>query len=279
MIRIVDITVRGISQEGEFVGSFVFDAGLQVVAANNRFGKSLAATSIAWCLGLERMFGLQDNDPSRFPVAVRDVIELNGKVNVPVLSSCSIMTIERTGGDRLRLTRQILGEPAHVLIEELAPDGSVTRTSTLLARKQAMKDETGGLQNFLFSWCGLPRVPIVNSRGEESEIYLENIAPLFYIDQSEGWTDLQALQVHRYGLLEIAEIAVEYLLGATTAIAARFARQTIAAREALLKGEASALSSLVTTLFERHGWITPWSDQGGVDAIAKRWSARTLATH
>jgi hypothetical protein len=276
MIRIVDISVRGNSQEGEFEGTFVFEEGLQVVSANNHFGKSLAVTSIAWCLGLERMFGLQDNDPSRFPVAVREVIELNGKVNVPVLSSRSIMTIERTGGDRLRLTREIMGDPARVSIEELTRDGSVTRKSILQARKQTMKDESGGLQNFLFSWCSLPRAAIVNNSGEQSEIYLENIAPLFYVDQNEGWTDLQALQVHRYGLLEISEIAVEYLLGATKTIAARFVRQTIAAKGALLKAEASALASLVTSLFERHGWITPWSDHGSISAIAKRWGERTL---
>lgn len=277
MIRIVEITVRGASQEGEFEGSFIFEPGLQVISAENHFGKSLAVTSVAWCLGLERMFGLQDNDPSRFPVAVRDVIELNGKVSVPVLSSRSILTVERASGERLRLTREIKGDPAQVLVEELSPDGAIARTSTLLARRQTMKDETAGLQNFLFSWFGLPRAPIVDNRGEASEIYLENIAPLFYIDQSEGWTDLQALQVFRYGLLEIADIAVEYLLGATKAIEARFARQTVAASEARLKAEASALTSLVNELFQRHGWITPWSDHGSVEAIAKRWGAKKLA--
>ena len=276
MIQIVEITVRGHSQEGEFEGSFMFEPGLQVISAVNHFGKSLAVTSVAWCLGLEKMFGLQDNDPSRFPVAVRDAIELNGKVSVPVLSSRSILTVERTGGERLRLTREIKGDPTQVLVEELAPDGAVLRTSTLLARRHTMKDETAGLQNFLFSWFGLPRAPIVDNRGEASEIYLENIAPLFYIDQSEGWTDLQALQVHRYGLLEISDIAVEYLLGATQAIEARFARQTVAANEARLKAEASTLASLVNGLFERHGWIAPWSDHGSVEAIAKRWGSKKL---
>ena len=276
MIRIVNITVQGSSKEGEFQGSFSFEEGLQVVSADNHFGKSLAVSSIAWCLGLERMFGLQDNDPSRFPVAVRDVIDLNGQINIPVLSSRSLLTIARTDSSLLRLTREIQGDPKHVVVEELASDGSIIRTSKLLARKQTMKDEAGGLQNFLFSWCGFPRTPIVNNRGEEAEIYFENIAPLFYIDQNEGWTDLQALQVHRYGLLEICDIAVEYLLGAQDAIKNRFTKQTIAAIEDRFEGEASNLTSLVTTLFQRHGWITSWSDHGSIAAISKRWSGQTL---
>ena len=277
MIHIEEIKVCGDSEAGAFEGVFPFKEGLQVVSAKNHFGKSLAVTSIAWCLGLERMFGLQDNDASRFPMAVREVIDLNGRVNVPVRSSRSILTLRRADGAGLRITREILGNPAEVLVEELGTDLIVSQTSRLQARKGTMKDEAAGLQNFLFVWCGLPRTPIMTNRGDESELYFENIAPLFYIDQNEGWTDLQALQVHRYGLLEISDVAVEYLLGATAAIAERFKRQTTAANEARLKAEASALSSLVITLFERHGWIIDtWSDHGGIATIVKRWGAQTL---
>jgi hypothetical protein len=277
MIHIEEIKVCGESDAGAFEGSFAFKEGLQVVSANNHFGKSLAVNSIAWCLGLEPMFGLQDNDPSRFPMAVREVIDLDGKINVPVRSSRSILTLRRADGAVLRLTREILGNPADVLVEELRADRTISKTSRLQARKQTMKDETAGLQNFLFTWGGLRRAPIMTNRGVESELYLENIAPLFYIDQSEGWTDLQALQVFRYGLLEISDVAVEYLLGATASIAERFKQQTIAATEARLKAEASVLASQVTVLFERHGWVTnTWSDHGGITTIVKRWSSQTL---
>lgn len=277
MIRIETIKVCGTSAVGEFEGGFVFKEGLQVISADNHFGKSLAVTSIAWCLGLECMFGLQDNDASRFPMAVREVIDFEGQFNIPVHSSRSILTLRRNDGAGLRLTRDILGNSAEVIVEELKPDSSILQTSKLQARKQTMKDETVGLQNFVFAWCGLKRMPIVTNRGSESELYLENIAPLFYIDQNEGWTDLQALQVHRYGLLEVSDIAVEYLLGAIAAIGQRFERQTVAANEDRLKADAFSLSSLVTTLFHRNGWITDtWSDYGGITTIIKRWGAQTL---
>ncbi len=277
MIRIEEIKISGESDVGAFEGSFKFKEGLLVVSANNNFGKSLAVTSIAWCLGLEPMFGLQDNDPSRFPIAVREEVDFVGKSNVAVRSSQSILTLRRADGLGLRLTREILGNPSQVLVEELGVDDVVSRTSKLQARKQTMKDASAGLQNFLFAWCSLPRAPIVTNRGDEAELYLENIAPLFYIDQSEGWTDLQALQVYRYGLLEISDVAVEYLLGATGAIAGRFERQSIAATDARLKAEAAALSLQVETLFKRHGWVTnAWSDHGGVSAIVKRWSSQSL---
>jgi hypothetical protein len=178
MIHIEEIKVCGESDAGPFEGFFAFEEGLQVVSADNHFGKSLAVTSIAWCLGLERMFGLQDNDASRFPMAVREVIDLDGNVNVPVRSSRSILTLRRADGVGLRLSREILGDPADVLV---GPDHTVSHTSRLQARKQTMKDEAAGLHNFLFAWCSLPRTPIVTNRGEESELYLEkHCAPFLH---------------------------------------------------------------------------------------------------
>ena len=277
MIHIEEVKVGGKSDAGLFQGSFEFKEGLQVVSADNHFGKSLAVTSIAWCLGLERMFGLQDNDPSRFPMAVREVIDLGGRVNIPVRASWSALTLRRSDGLGLRLTREIIGDPEYVLIEELSAEQRVLNTSKLQARKHTMKDAAGGLQNFLFSWCGLTRTPLLTNRGDESELYLENLAPLFYIDQNEGWTDLQALQVHRYGLLEISDVVVEYLLGATTAIGQRVQRQLLAANDARLKAEAEALSLHIVGLFQRHGWITDtWTDHGSIATIVKRWGAQTL---
>src|SRR5215203_3760805 len=39
--------------------------------------------------------------------------------------------------ERMRLTRDIKGSPANVVVEELSADGKITRTSTLLARKHS----------------------------------------------------------------------------------------------------------------------------------------------
>jgi hypothetical protein len=276
LIRIIEIAVDGTSDGGPFRGAFSFNPGLQVISAPNHFGKSLAVKAIAWCLGLEPMFGLQNNDPSCFPVAVRDVLDLDGARNVPVKSSHATLTLAREDDARIRLSRDIKGDPSSVKVEEFGGRGEVSRTSRLYARKQSMKDEHGGLQRFLFEWIGLPRAAVMNNSGNESEVYLENIAPLFFIDQNEGWTDLQALQVYRYGLQQISEIAVEYLLGAIEAVNARFALQTVAAREAKLKGSATGLASQVVAAFARQGWTYNWSAHGSVSDIARRWSTRGL---
>ncbi len=276
MISLLEIEVEGVSDAGPFGGGFSFVPGLQVISAQNYFGKSLAAKSIAWCLGLEPMFGLQNNDPSCFPVAVRDVVDLGDGDQILVRSSAAILTVARSDGKRLRLWRAIKGDPAEVVVQELTKAGQVERTSRLYARKYTMKDEHGGLQRFLFEWMGLPRVQVMTIKGDAGEVYLENIAPLFFIDQNEGWADLQSLQVYRYGLQQISEVAVEYLLGATDALSARLESQMAAAREANIKARAAELADLVVGLFAKQGWTYNWSSHGSVADIARRWSAQPL---
>ena len=139
-----------------------------------------------------------------------------------------------------------------------------------------MQDEHGGLQRFLFEWMGWPRQQILNTKGAASEVYFENLAPLFYIDQDEGWTDLQALQVGRYGQQQIAEIALEYLLGATDAINARVGKQLAVLREAALRESARTIADRVTGFFLRQGWEANWTGHGSIQDTITRWSLRGL---
>lgn len=275
MISIATIEVGGVSAAGEFRGTLEIKPGLQVVSADNAFGKTLACSAITWCLALEPMFGVRDDEPVRFPLAVRETVDLDGAKAARVISSYASITIVRSDGVRLRLTRDIVGNAKEVVVEE-SEDGKTWRQSRLIARFRTMSDETGGLQNFLFRWLGLPRRELLNNRGDRTEIYLENIAPHFVVDQTEGWATIQALQVARYGQQDIAAASVEYLLGADDALRARLHMQTAQSRQARLKFIAQDLAAQVIVAFERQGWPLDWSCQGSLDEIATRWSKKPL---
>ena len=51
MVHLESIEVKGLSDVGPFRGTLPLSPGLQVVSAHNSHGKSLAATTIVWCLG------------------------------------------------------------------------------------------------------------------------------------------------------------------------------------------------------------------------------------
>jgi DNA repair exonuclease SbcCD ATPase subunit len=139
-----------------------------------------------------------------------------------------------------------------------------------------MSDEHGGFQHFLFSWLGWPRVDVATFKPGRSEVYLENLAPLFYIDQDEGWTNIQALQISRYGQQQIGEIAVEYLLGALDALKGRVDRLRATQRGAELRDSARLIADQVNDSLIRRGWRVQWSGHGAVSEVLARWSRHKL---
>lgn len=275
MTQLKRVEVRGKSEGGDFSGTLEFAGGLQVISAKNAYGKSLAVKGVTWCLGLDPMFGNAENDPIRLPEAVREDLELAGHKSRVLSSECSI-TLEDERGRMLEITRPITGGDTRVVeVRERDPKGEA-RVSKLVARRGTMQDEHGGFQRFFFEWMGLPRVEVPTFRGPSAEIYLENLAPLFYIDQDEGWTNIQALQISRYGQLEISEIAVEYLLGATDALKAHIERLKASQRAAELKEAAKEIEAQLNDEMARHGWHIEWSSHGSVADIVKRWSKQKL---
>lgn len=273
MVEIEQIVINGMSTGGPFAGSLTLDSGLQIISGKNHFGKSLTATAITWCLAVEPMFGIQDNQPLCFPEAAYERLTLEG-VKHDILSSRGGLFIRHHDGRKLQLWRDIKGNTTVVHAVTVTSSGE-TKTLTLSTRYETMQDETGGFQYFLFEWMGWPRERVSTFRSE-AWLYLENLAPLFYIDQAEGWTNIQALQISRYGQQKISETAVEYLLGGVEAIRQRFARQQGEQRDQSLRDEARLISARVHDTLLHFGWDLDWSAGGTVSSIAKRWSATTL---
>ena len=226
------------------------------------------------------MFGLQWADTARLPLAVHEGLDLpapDGITSATVESSYALLGMQRHDGAQLTIRRDIVGgDKARVRVTEIDATGKTIRESDLSLGQRSMKDETGGYQNFLFEWVGLPRLPVMTRNGSEQEVYFENLAPLFFIDQAEGWNDLQSMQVHRYGLVDIGAVAVEYLLGAKARLAERLQREREATRIARLKDRAGVLSEEIQRLFADQGWPIKWSAWGNIDEIAARWSAQSL---
>lgn len=271
MIYLSKVEVCGRAEAGEFSGTLTFTPGLQVISAHNAYGKSLAVRAIAWCLGLEPIFGNADNDPIRLPEAVRGYIDLDGHANSRVISAESSITICDDAKRELTITRDIKGgDLTSVRVRETNADAE-SRESRLIARRGTMQIEHGGFQRFLFEWMNWPRLKVSTFRPGGSEVYLENLAPLFYIDQDEGWSNIQALQIARYGQQEISEIAVEYLLGALDAVRARVMRLQSEQRSRDLKESARLIADQAIDTMMRRGWRVDWSSHGSLREIISRW--------
>jgi hypothetical protein len=180
MIRLAHITVRGECTDGPFAGTLELSKGLQVISADNAFGKSLAVKSVAWCLGVEPIFGIFSNDATCFPQAVLERLQLQDGTSSEVQSSECEIGIVHEDGRKLQITRAIRGDTSTVFVREEA-EGQPVRESKLLARRATMQDETGvggGEKGYQFSGregarCGVTLWPAVGRRKrEEADCFL-----------------------------------------------------------------------------------------------------------
>lgn len=271
MISIATVEIVGDSERGPFSGRIDFEPGLQVFSAPNRYGKSLAFSAITWCLGVEQIFGALAGDNSIFPSAARSHIDLANERAIPVLKSEARLFLSRDDKQRLALSRPIIGgELTHITYDDGKTQG------TLQTGWGSSADSTAGFQGRLRSWAGLPEMHVLNSRGQAYPIYLENLAALFLIEQTRGWGNIQAEQVYRYGLLEIANAAFEHLLGLDARLRARLARQKANFEEGALREEARSIAEDFTKVLARQGWSGGIGVTGSLKVLASKWANLNL---
>jgi len=263
-MHLTRITVEGKAGDATFAGTLELGSGVQIISGPNRFGKSLAFAAVAWCLGVEHIFGVQPGDNTIFPDAPRLDIDLGSEKRLRITESSATIEL-RDGARTLRLRRAIVGPMERIFFD----DGNVK--GDLMVGFGAMKDPTAGFQAAFRKWAGFPEVPLMTSRGSESQIYFENLAPLFLIEQLGGWADIQAEQVYRYGIQEVAEGAFEYLLGLDANLANRFRRQKSAASSAALKEEARSIAAEFSSVLRCEGWTGELTTTASVSELATRW--------
>nr|WP_158620050.1 ATP-binding protein [Corallococcus sicarius] len=265
MINLVRAGVSGDSEYGPFQGTLSFEAGLQVITGKNGYGKSLSVSAVAWCLGLEPMFGLQRNDPSIFPEGARSQFLLESGKPSKVIHSHAF--VEMSFGNERAIVRRAItgGVPGRVEVE--FPASGVRRT--LIAG--SMADSAGGFQAALFKWAGLPVADVMTPTGATASLYIENLAPLFFLEQREGWSELQNLQIVRYRQLEVGEAAIEYILGLNHRLTQRRVRQSAELGQRRVKDELAAWSDRVKQLAAEYGWDADIPTRGDVLEWARRY--------
>jgi len=269
MIDIVEVTVEGTTEAGSFRGSMSFGSGLQVVAGPNRYGKSLAFAAFAWCLGVEHIFGVQAGDNSIFPDAARTRVTLDDAEET-VAGSSAVLVLRRHDGTLLRLRRAIVGDASTISYTD------DERSGNLVVGRGTMTDPIAGFQATFRKWARLPDARLLSSRGVDVPIYLENLAPLFLIEQLGGWVDIQAEQVHRYRTLEIEEGAFEFLLGLDESLKARLRKQGSGADAAAVREEARNISASFADIMTAQGWAGELGVGGALDAVVTRWEKLDL---
>lgn len=279
MATLTQVTVKGESARGPFSGVMSFGSGLQLIAAPNYFGKSLISSAIAWCLNLEPNFSLRNGDNSLFHGGILEHVTLEEESDIVVTSLTAEIEIS-ADSKHIFIRRSIVGGDPTFIDVSLTTPGNSTQHARLITGRGTMADEKAGFQRWLFMQLGLPLQSVLTRDGMNTNLYIENLSPLFFIEQKKGWTDLQSLQVFRYRIEEITSVAVEYLLGLDRQLQTRLQNQQTETQEIAIRLEGAAAVKKINDLLTANTWMSPQlSEKGGLEQLVRRFEGFTLPAY
>lgn len=218
-MRIRQLKLEVTTQRGPFRTDIEFPPGLVVVRADNTSGKSTCLKSMVYALGLERVFGPGSRPP--LPPAMMSLIEVEkGKDEVHVLESQVFLELENRSGEIITIQRKaVTGSPEQdwrlVVVHEgplLSQPSDRYHHRSFFARDPGSASREGGFQHYLASFLGWKMPEVTHYNGTPTPLYMEAILPLFYIEQSNGWSSIQANTPRYFQIRDIEKRAIEFIL-------------------------------------------------------------------
>ena len=205
-----------------------FEDGLVVLRADNTSGKSTCVQAIVYGLGLEPMLTMRHEVP--LPHAMTDRLECDGR-ELPVLESHVMVEVQNGVGETLTVQRWAKSESydRHLIRTWNGPaltdpSGAWQQRDTFV-RLAGSATREAGFHRYLEQFLGwsLPRV--ARTDGAEVPLYLEQVFPLFFVEQKRGWSGIQAQMPAYAGIPEARSRAPQFVLALDVYERARRRRQ------------------------------------------------------
>lgn len=209
-LTILNLEIVANTNGGRFSVKMPFNAGLNIIRAENSSGKSTCINAIAYGLGLEAILGPSRKRP--FPKSLYEVIYDNKKDETQyfVSSSSVSICIKNSNGDLAVLTRDILGNDNKITVKSDIDGSDYFLGSGGNGIGSAISQK--GFHHWLTDFIGWNLPNVVTYDGKETKLYLECIFPLFFIEQKRGWSEIQANIPTHYGIKNLKKSAVEFCL-------------------------------------------------------------------
>jgi hypothetical protein len=203
---------------GPFGTELSFVPGLNVLRAPNTSGKSTCVQAILFALGLEGMLGPAREVP--LPHAMTHTIEdADGEEHAVTSSQVLLEIIDdeerpvtiRRHPAHPRLDSNLVSVWGGALPSDLHDLDDRGRQDFYVRRPGAAQREAG-FHHFLARRLGwsLPEVP--RYQGGAVPLYLETLAPLWFVEQKRGWSGIQAQTPTYLGIRDVRRRALEFTL-------------------------------------------------------------------
>jgi len=203
------------TNKGRFGCFHKFEAGLNIVRANNSAGKSTVLRSLTYALGLEGMFSPSHEVP--LPHVLTEYIDLPDG-NAIVLNSHVSVEIYNGENKALTVWRSISGDRDRHLIavqegEALTDPKNAGPATDYFVRTNRAAQSERGFHNRLAKFMNWEVPDVATFEGGTVPLYMELLFPLLNVEQKLGWGRVPARFPTWLGVKDVRRRTVEFLLG------------------------------------------------------------------
>jgi hypothetical protein len=203
------------TNEGIYGADISFQSGLNIIRADNTFGKSTCVQSIIFALGLEGTLG-----PSRkTPLKSALISRLNKEDGSYAIVSETVIYLEiaNRSGTIVTIARNA-AEEKHKLISVYEASISQIESNPTLSYSDYFVRDPGaairekGFHQYLERFLGIIEPEVIKYDGNFSPLYLESIFAVNYVEQTRGWGGILNVLPTYLGIRDISNRIIEYTL-------------------------------------------------------------------
>lgn len=214
MLKINAIKIEITTNDGRYGFEQTFCGGLNIIRGDNSSGKSSMFQAVLYALGLEELLG--GKNEGTMQSVLKDMVEYPDGEFHKILQSQVYLEIENH--EIITIKRSIISPTESpklidVYYGALLTDAKQTpkKQSMYIHDKGGASDNTYGFHQFLTGFLGWMMPEVTNVQGQNTHLYIQQVAPAFIIEQKSGWADFFATMPY-YGIKQATSRVVEFVL-------------------------------------------------------------------
>lgn len=215
-LRLRHLRLRAFTQDGLYGADFPFDAGLNVIWADNTKGKSTSMQALLYVLGMEKMLSPSREVP--VPHALTTYLLKDDESELAITNSFVELEIENGVGTVVTVRRPIKESGIDTRLITVWFGPMLTEPSATAPSRQFFVRDPGAFQredgflHFLEAFIGWDMPVVRKYEGPEGKLPLETVFPLFWVEQKRGWSTIPAAIPTYMRIRDVQKRAVEFIM-------------------------------------------------------------------
>lgn len=211
-LNINRLVIKTDTYSGLFGADFKFSSGLNVISAENSFGKSTCIQSIIFALGLEGVLGPSRNNPLKSALTTKLRDESDKEVFVKKTEV--YLEISNQHGDVITLLRKSDTEASKIITVFNSEFDSIQKNkfTDFFLKDPGSAQRERGFHLFLSEFLGIKQPQVMKYDGSKTILYLESIFTVNYVEQTRGWGGILNVIPTYLGIKDLSQNILEYTL-------------------------------------------------------------------